>query len=164
MLKDRLLAKIVVDQASGCWNWTASTNLAGYGRIKANGTMRYAHRVSYELFCCDIPDGMAVCHRCDNPGCINPEHLFLGTQSDNITDMVSKGRHARGAIIAHLGIENAKAKLTEDDVVAIRGSSGLTNTKLAELFGVSKVQIGNIRNGKSWSHVVSSLPTLQTGV
>lgn len=134
-LRDRFMAKIQEDESTGCWEWMGSGNGRGYGQIRVGRTMRRAHRVSYELFCEPVPDGMLVCHSCDNPGCVNPEHLFLGTQCDNMADMRSKGR------------DGGRAKLSKADVLAIRAASGLTQRELGERFGVTQQQISNIRVG-----------------
>lgn len=90
-VKDRFWAKVRV--APGCWEWAAAKNGKGYGRIYAWGKQQSAHRVSYALAYGPIPLGLFVLHHCDNPGCVNPNHLFLGTQKDNIHDMLRKGRH-----------------------------------------------------------------------
>ena len=82
-----------IDKKTGCWNWTGSKNgINGYGRITVEGKSYCAHRVSYELFVGIIPNGYNVCHKCDNPVCINPDHLFVGTRSDNMQDASNKGR------------------------------------------------------------------------
>lgn len=90
----RLLSKIEVDRTTGCWLWLGGKNNIGYGLIRDENKMRSAHRVSYEKHNnVEIPIGMCVCHKCDNPGCINPAHLWLGTQKENIKEMIDRGRH-----------------------------------------------------------------------
>jgi hypothetical protein len=84
-----------VDKSGTCWNWIGSKNPKGYGVVRKNGRMRTTHRISYEMFKGQITHGLFVCHSCDNPACVNPDHLWLGTNSDNIRDAVRKGRHVR---------------------------------------------------------------------
>lgn len=92
----RFWAKVAVAGPDECWEWTASKTQHGYGQIMVTASPRKitrAHRAAWVLTCGPVPDGMVVCHRCDNPGCCNPAHLFVGTQLDNIADMVAKGRN-----------------------------------------------------------------------
>lgn len=91
--EQRLLEKVHIDESRGCWEWTGYRNTLGYGRVRIEGKKELAHRVSYALFVGPITDSLLVCHHCDNPSCINPSHLFLGTNSDNFRDMSAKGRH-----------------------------------------------------------------------
>ncbi len=148
-LKNRLLAKIETDTETGCWNWTAAKTTAGYGQIRFEGRLNYAHRASFEIHREPIPIGMFVCHRCDNRACINPAHLFLGTGAENIADMVAKGRN-----VVLRGIHQNGAKLTESDVMAIRSADGVTQQKLASQFGVSQSLIWCIRSGRNWTHLI----------
>lgn len=92
-LSDRLYSKIERDPLTGCFNWTASKHRSGYGQIKVSKKTLLAHRVSYQLHYGVDPLELNVCHKCDNPSCINPQHLFLGTHTDNMQDMVRKGRY-----------------------------------------------------------------------
>ena len=145
-LIDRLLMKSKVNPDNGCWEWFASKN-AGYGQLMVDKRPIPAHRLSYELHWGSIPAGMHVCHRCDNRACINPDHLFIGTNADNMADRDAKGRG-----IIYRGEDHGSAKLTEADVRAIR-SSTLSNRKLAPLYGVCGKTISVIRSGKHWAHV-----------
>ena len=145
--KERIQAKVAL-ASSGCWEWTGAKYWTGYGRIIADKVHYAAHRASYMLYVGDIPDGMVVCHKCDNPSCVNPEHLFIGTKADNSSDMVRKVRSARGE-------KNAKAKLTEDQarqVLDLR-KRGMTLDALAKRFGVTKAAIRFLVIGRNWKHL-----------
>lgn len=144
-LKDRLLTKIKLNEQTECWECTTAPD-GEYGRIRLNGKQHLSHRISWEVHRGAIPDGMFVCHRCDNPSCINPEHLFLGTHLANMADMSHKGR--RRGITAVFGERHGRAKITDADVRAIR-SSGTSAKALALEYGVSDRQIRHIRSGKS---------------
>lgn len=130
---------------AGCWVWTKYRNRAGYGVITTRGVRWLAHRLSWKVHKGDIPDGMLVCHKCDTPSCVNPSHLFLGDSKDNMDDMNRKGRHVRGEKVK-------SSKLTEAKVLEIRSATG-TQNEIAELFGISRATVGNIKARKRWSHV-----------
>lgn len=142
---DRLLEKAIRNPDSGCWEWTAHRFENGYGAIIIEKKVRKAHRVSYELHCGPIPDGARILHKCDNPSCINPDHLRIGTQTENVEDMIAKGRKA-------LGERTGVSKLTEQDVIAIRRSTE-PSRKIATTYGVGKTTINSIRAGKYWKHI-----------
>lgn len=136
-------------KGSGCWTWTASTGPKGYGRFGIQkGVVRLAHRIAYRVYIGPIPAGKVVCHRCDNPSCVNPAHLFVGTQADNLADMVSKGRSQRGE-------RHHRARLTASDVRAIRrrARQGEPRADLAVEFGTSLSNLNGIVRGNRWKHV-----------
>ena len=133
-----------------CWLWQGSVNRRGYGRIIHSNKEYGAHRVSWMLAHGLIPPNMLVCHHCDNPPCVNLNHLFLGTDNDNIQDKVKKGR-ARGA---HIGEKHHNARLTVEDVKQIRDmySTGLySQTVIGILFGLSQARISRIVNRQEWA-------------
>lgn len=132
----------VVKIPRGCWNWIGSCNNTGYGGMRRGKGMELVHRISYEMHLGFIPPGRCVCHRCDNRKCVNPGHLFLGTQADNLADAAKKNRIAYG--IAH-----HKAILTQEDVRIVRLLRGKVSQKrLAARFGVSLFCIRDIHQGK----------------
>lgn len=147
---------------SGCWIWTAYCDADGYGicctgSVKAK-TRRYikAHRLSYETFKEPLKKGQIVCHKCDNPSCVNPQHLFAGSWQDNVDDMMAKGRHKIGGM-PHHGESNGNAKLTNQDIEFIRSNhvAGVRNvagstSDLADRFGVARSTIQRIVSNKCW--------------
>lgn len=147
-LADRFWEKVDKRDANECWPWLASTKQGGYGRISDEcGRPQQAHRVSYGLTFGPIPDGNVVCHRCDNPRCVNPSHLFLGTQADNLRDMRSKGR---GNPLR--GIQHPKARLTEELAQLLRHDPR-SHRQLARAFGIGKSTVGMIKARVTWTHV-----------
>jgi hypothetical protein len=144
-----------VQKTSYCWLYQGKD---GYGKLLVEGKYVRAHRFSWKLHFGPIPDGLLVCHRCDNKICIRPDHLFLGTHADNAADKVSKGRQARsGATNPQRGENHYNAKLTEEDVRQIRTFYALGNTSqtaLGKQFGVGPTMIYKIVHGKKWRHVI----------
>ncbi len=134
---------------SGCWFWLGYLRPAGYGMITDDGgTAQYAHRFSWILHFGLIPINLFVCHKCDNPRCVNPEHLFLGSAQDNLDDMVKKGRSVKG-------IMQWEAKLDENKVIEIRelATKGSSHTELSLRFGISRRQINNVVKRRAWRHI-----------
>jgi hypothetical protein len=131
-----------------CWEWQGARSSAGYGQIRIDGTLHYAHRLALHLTGNTPEDGQVVCHTCDNPPCVNPAHLFPGTVADNAVDASNKGRTTWGE-------KNVHAKLTADQVLAIRRrhSKGDGRQEIAKNYGISVDQVSRITSGRSWRHV-----------
>jgi hypothetical protein len=144
---ERIEEKVEKIPEAGCWVWMGTTTVRGYGQIISNTRKHYAHRASYEAFIGPIPEGMNVCHTCDNVYCVNPAHLFLGTQKQNLEDMAKKKRST-------WGINNPRAKLDIDDVKNIKHLllTKMSEAGIAKQYSVSRQTINNIKNGKVWNH------------
>lgn len=148
-LDDAFYRWLPASDTDGCWEWMGHRGAKGYGVGSYKGQRFHAHRFTYELVYGSISDGMMVCHRCDNPPCCNPAHLFLGTAQDNVRDRHVKGRDARGE-------SHARTTLTDDDILSIRAayaSGTATMSALARQYGVWKGTISNIIRRRTWSHV-----------
>lgn len=138
---------------NGCIEWQGKTYDSGYGKITVKGKTCRAHRVAYEAFIGPIPAGLCVLHTCDNPPCINPAHLWTGTNTDNLKDMARKGRGRNGTF----GELHGSAKVTEARVREIRGLYAVGDVsfrELAERFGLSESTVVRMVNRLTWKHVV----------
>lgn len=140
--------KYTEDQPNGCKDWTAGKTSDGYGTINFNNKSLLAHRVAVELFLGLSPAGMMVCHKCDNPACVNPQHLFLGSQKDNMKDMRMKGRR-KGINCREM---NGRAKLTMSAAQEIRHKreGGYTLKQLATEYGVAFSTISRVSRQENW--------------
>ena len=147
--EERFWEKIDKKSDNGCWNWTGTCNTNHYGEFSIRGKRVRIHRFSWEIHFGKIPNGLFVCHTCDNPKCANPEHLFLGTYQDNSDDKVKKNRQI-------VGENHCLHKLIESQVKEIRRlccEGKLSQRKIAKVFNVSHSLIGYIHKNKRWKHV-----------
>jgi len=154
-LKEKIIRKSYPEPNTGCWIWGASINADGYGIQKASlisNKVVTAHRVSYWIFKEHYNiDELSVLHTCDNPACVNPDHLFLGTQADNIADRHNKKRSRGGSVS---GSKCIHSKLVESDVINIRALfPDKTESQIASMYGVTQSNISAILNRKSWKHI-----------
>lgn len=155
--KDEALDYLVLNSIvteRGCWEWLGHLNEFGYGTCcrKVNGQKLWlVHRWSWTIRNHKIPERMSVLHRCDNPACVNPDHLWLGTMQENTLDMVRKGRANRSR-----GVNNARHKVSENDVVEIRrlSSIGISRRAVARIFGITHASVKNISLRITWRHVL----------
>ena len=154
-LEERFFSKTTPEPNTGCLLWTGSTTDKGYGRFHRGrrNEVRKAPRVAWEISHGQIPEGLHVLHRCDTPPCVEVRHLFLGTNSQNMLDMLRKGRQARGEQFSH-------AKLTEEAVIAIRASNR-SQRDMAIQFGVSTSLISLVRRREKWKHVIQPVELMR---
>lgn len=144
-LTDRFMAK-VSKADDGCWRWVGHARPDGYGLIWKDGRAQRANRVSFELFNGPLEPGQVVCHRCDNPSCVNPDHLFSGTRLENNRDAVIKDRHPRGE-------RNGQSRLSVDDVLAIRSMRGTPQATIARQFKIHQSTVSDIWTGRRWKYL-----------
>jgi len=147
--EERFLEKVCPDVNSGCWLWSGFLGRGGYGQFRASDKTQPAHRFSYEFYNgLSIGDkSMCVCHKCDTPSCVNPNHLFLGSFQENMDDMKRKGRN-------RVGSDHASAKLDDDGVVRLRAliKDGVPQRQIAKILGVSQSAVSHINTGRNRKH------------
>ena len=141
-----------VRKTGSCWEWTGTMHYLGYGRFAMGRRSFYAHRISWELANGPIPRGMFALHKCDNRGCVRPDHLFLGSQRDNVRDAWAK---KRAKVPDNAGERHGLAKLSEKEIKEIRtlNESGISQRELARRFNVSNGHICGIIQRKFWKHI-----------
>lgn len=153
-LQARFWTKVRIGSPEECWEWLGRKNKLGYGRMYVqlrNPRNVMAHRLAYELSTDrKIAARKLICHKCDNPSCVNPHHLFVGTHAENTADMIAKGRHPQNWY--KRGSGHPQVKLTDEQVLSIR-SDPRRHTELAEIYGVDTTTIRAIITGKSWKHL-----------
>ena len=144
----RFKNKIKVSDDNDCWIWLGAKSKKGYGRFKINGKLYSPHRIILELEGIKIPNNLFVCHKCDNPSCVNSKHLFIGSRSDNMKDCFKKGRL----------VNNAKRKLNLNQIKEIRKliKEGLTEREIAKRFSISYQTVNAIKHKKIWKNMLLS--------
>jgi len=146
-------------EAGSCWLWRGAKDPGGYGRVRYCGKTMLAHRLAFFLANGELGPDECVCHRCDNPPCCNPAHLFVGSRLDNNRDMVSKGRHAATMRPGYhkIGEKHGCAKLTDrqaKEIAETYAKGGISQRKLADQYGVSQRTVAKIVLGIGWKHVI----------
>lgn len=147
-IKDHFLSFVSIpENLNDCWEWIGGLFSNGYGAYRIGKRTLRAHRISFSLFVGEIPDGLYICHKCDNKKCVNPSHLFLGTHQDNMDDMKSKHR-----VKSVVGENHGRHKLTEKKVYKILEmiEQGINQHEIAKMFGVNHATISSIKTGKNW--------------
>lgn len=137
-----------------CWEWISGVDKNGYGNFWANGKNVRAHRFAYQIFKGKIPKSLLVCHSCDNPGCVNPAHLKLGTNQDNMNDMVLRNRQAKGKDI---GLSILSEEQVRDILTRINNSQFKSTVEVASAYKIDSTCINKILDGTSWKHITNQL-------
>ena len=146
-IAERFWEKVKINEETGCWEWQGNLGVGGYGQLRFEGKTQLAHRIAWRVVYGEIPIGLNVLHKCDNPCCVNYFHLFLGTPQDNARDREQKNRGNQSK-----GNDAGNSKLTENEVRQIRAIID-TIYNLAKQFGISIQQVRNIKNNKQWKHI-----------
>ena len=146
---ETILSRIVVEPESNCWVWQGAKRNGGYGNIKHRGKSIATHRTIWEYYNGPIPDGIHVLHKCDNPPCCNPDHLFLGTHTDNVRDMDNKGRRRT---VCTYGEQHYKTSLTLKEAMAIKKDSRFQRL-IAKDYRISESTVSHIKNGYTWKQL-----------
>jgi hypothetical protein len=152
--EERFWSHVEVGTPDACWPWTAAVTVFGYGKLRVDGVLIGAHVYSFTLHGGRPAPGFYVCHKCDDPACVNPGHLFLGSPGANVADMDRKGRR-RNRVSA--GVANPSAKLSEADVLMVRRrlAAGDRQAAIAKDFGVCLRSIQNICTGRTWASLIT---------
>jgi hypothetical protein len=152
--EEKFWSKVEISDQDKCWRWIGAKRWNGYGKFTHLEKTILAHRASYQIAFGSIEKNMVICHKCDNRWCVNPNHLWSGTQGENLSDMFAKGRNAkkkpRGSCELH---PRAKVDNVQVKEIIERYSLGESSRKLASVYGISKTMILNIVNGKNWKNI-----------
>ena len=152
-VKERFMAKVdTTSSPIGCWIWNASTRSNGYGKFRVKGMYWGAHRFSFFMFIGPVPHDLFVCHSCDNKSCVNPDHLWLGSNKDNLDDAVRKGLHGKNL---KRGETQHASIFTDADVLIMRrlANKNFTHGQIADLFDVERRCVSKVISRTTWKHV-----------
>ncbi|HEX8653528.1 MAG TPA: HNH endonuclease signature motif containing protein [Pyrinomonadaceae bacterium] len=145
---ERFWSKVELSsESNGCWLWRGRVLRSGYGTAWKDGTYQYAHRIAYELKYGEIPEGMCVCHKCDNPPCCRPDHLFIGSQEENMHDMRRKGRNSHPLKLTEQAVLEIRRRYADRKLVKV------TMQQLGDEYGVYKGYISKIIHRQKWRHI-----------
>lgn len=148
-VEDRFWEKVDKSSESECWLWTGYFHYRGYGLLSVRDKQKYAHRLSYEIAFGEIPEGLHVLHKCDNPPCCNPNHLFVGTPKINMQDKVLKGRQRKGETSpTHILKMEQVSEIKR--LAELGKNAGLSQRTIAKHFGVNQSVVSRIKNTKAW--------------
>jgi hypothetical protein len=156
-LKIKIDSLCTPEPNTGCWLWIGSINKFGYGMVGYNRIQNYAHRLSYEVYKGSIPEGLLIRHSCDQPSCVNPDHLELGTDMDNNKDMVNRGREWYQKTVSNfrVGESVSNSKYTESQIVNVYKllKQGVPVCEISKTLNIPRNHISNIKSGKCWNHI-----------
>lgn len=152
-LEERFMEKVCIDASTGCWVWNACYRKTGYGAFGIGNYVDYAHRAAWRIYKGDIPESMYVCHKCDVRGCVNPDHLFIGTAKENMQDASKKGRVKLPAASYASNENHQVAKLTNEQVLLIRSKKEIRPSVFAKKFGVTYHAIWMVRTHRTFRDV-----------
>lgn len=149
-IRQRFWKKVNIKDLFDCWEWLGYKNPDGYGIVMRNSRKELTHRTAWILTYGNIPENLCVCHKCDNPSCVNPAHLFIGTMQDNVNDMFSKGRQPYTK-----GSKGGRAILTEEQILAIRilYQAGIRQCELGRMYNIDVGHLWHIINRDIWTHI-----------
>jgi hypothetical protein len=151
--EEKFMRFVMPEPNSGCWLWVGGEQRYGYGSFRLNKKGHMAHKFSYEMYKEKVPDGMVILHKCDVTACVNPDHLEVGTQADNLKDMHDRGRNNQP-----FGDHHSNATLTSDKVreikIALRDKKYVSFVSLAKSYGITASALYEIRIGKNWKQII----------
>jgi hypothetical protein len=156
----KLYSKIIISK-DGCWEWQGARSAKDYGVVSYNKTIYFSHRLFYKLFKGELISGYQICHHCDNPCCVNPDHLFIGTNKDNVQDCIRKGRRSQSFEKKHIAHNASLTKEEAEKIVTFAALNPLaTSTQISEKFKISKQLAKDVKRGRSYGNLIEHFEEL----